>query len=204
MTTSIMPPMQTSTTHQRFHFSPGMDLRVVIRDGEPWFVASDVARALGYRDAANIARILDDDEKGTHQMSTPHGKQPMTIIDQSGLFNAVLKSTKPEAKAYRKWVTGTVLPTVHKHGAYAVEAEGLPVEQQEALYRAVRAQIREALRRHDKLTEHDHWAGSRKQQERSLMASETIAREMGLPLDVVKTIAAQGADEGLQALTRSL
>lgn len=193
----------TTTEPRAFSFAPGIDLRVLIKDGQPWFIASDVAKALGYRDAANMARILDDDETDTHLVSTANGKRSMLIIDQSGLFNAVLKSTKPEAKAYRKWVTSTVLPDVHTHGAYAVGAEALTPEKRDAFYRIVRAQLLEALRRHDKLTEHDHWASPRKRQERSLKASEAIARDMGLPLDVVKTTAAQGADEGLQALARS-
>lgn len=203
MTNIIDSSMATHATPQRFQFAPGLDLRVILNDGNPWFIASDVAKALGYRDAANMARNLDDDEKGTHLVSTPHGHQPMLIIDQSGLFHAVLKSTKPEARAYRKWVTGTVLPSVHRHGAYVTGLEGLPQAQQNALYRIFQAQVKEALRRHDKLTEHDHYASLRKQQERSMRASEAIARDMGLPLDVVKTIAAQGADKGLQALERS-
>jgi prophage antirepressor-like protein len=193
----------TTTEPMRFTFALGMDLRILIKDGHPMFIASDVAKALGYRDAANMARNLDDDEKGTHLVSTPHGQQPMLIIDQSGLFNAVLKSTKAEAKAYRKWVTGTVLPSVHRQGAYVTGIEALPQAQQDALYRVFQAQVKEALRRHDKLTEHDHYASPRKQQERSLRASEAIARDMGLPLDVVKAIAAQGADKGLQTLTQS-
>lgn len=190
----------TTTEPRTFSFAPGMNLRVIIKDSQPWFIASDVAHALGYRSTSDMTRRLDEDEKGLHIVRTLGGDQSMRIIDQSGLFNAVLKSTKPEAKAYRKWVTGTVLPDVHTHGAYAIGAEALPPEQRDAFYRIVRDQLMDALRRHDKLTEHDHWASPRKRQERSLKASETIARDMGLPLDVVKTIATQGTDEGLKAL----
>lgn len=82
-----------------------------MRDGEPWFVAKDISGILGYRDAANLARRLDEDEKDTQKTSTPSGKQEMTIINESGLYNAVLGSTKPNAREFRKWVTGEVLPS---------------------------------------------------------------------------------------------
>lgn len=88
------------------------EIRVVIRDGEPWFVASDIA------DAPNMSRILDDDEKGTHIVSTLGGNQEITIISESGLYHAVLKSRKPQAKAFRKWVTSEVLPAIRKTGRY--------------------------------------------------------------------------------------
>lgn len=167
-TTQADPMTNITTAPQRFTFAPGIELRVSVKNGQPWFVASDVARALGYRDASNMARILDSDEKGTHLVSTPHGQQSMLVIDQSGLFNAVLKSTKQEAKTYRKWVTGTVLPHIHRQGAYSVGAEHLPHAQQVALYEAFRAQTLEALKRHDRLTQHDHWVSASKRQERSL------------------------------------
>lgn len=74
-------------------------------------MAKDVSGILGYRDAANLTRRLDDDEKDTQKTSTPSGKQEMTIINESGLYNAVLGSTKPNAREFRKWVTGEVLPS---------------------------------------------------------------------------------------------
>lgn len=82
-----------------------------MKDGEPWFVAKDISGILGYRDAANLVRRLDEDEKDTQKTSTPSGKQEMTIINESGLYNAVLGSTKPNAREFRKWVTGEVLPS---------------------------------------------------------------------------------------------
>ena len=93
-------------------------MRVVMRDGEPWFVASDVADALGYRDAANAGRILADHQKGTHSMSTPGGEQRVTIINESGLYRLVLRSRKPEAEKFSDWVTGEVLPSIRKTGSY--------------------------------------------------------------------------------------
>ena len=59
---------------------------------EPWFVASDIAKDLGYRDAHNLARILDEEEKGTRVVSTPSGSQEMTVINESGLSGNLLSS----------------------------------------------------------------------------------------------------------------
>lgn len=101
-----------------FQFQPSFDVRVIVIDGNPWFVASDVAAALEYRDAANMTRFLDDDDKGTHNVSTPSGSQQMTIINESGLYSAILKSRKPEAKKFKKWVTSEVLPSIRKTGSY--------------------------------------------------------------------------------------
>ena len=94
-------------------------VRVLAIDNEPWFVASDIAKALGYRMASDMTRRLDDDEKGTRSMRTPSGEQDMTIITESGLYNAILGSKVPDAKRFKRWVTHEVLPTIRKHGMYA-------------------------------------------------------------------------------------
>lgn len=103
---------------QVFQFKQQQEVRAVLIDGEPWFVANDVAASLGYRDAHNMTRILDDDERGTHIVSTPSGEQEMLVINESGLYSAILRSRKPEAKAFKKWVTAEVLPAIRKHGMY--------------------------------------------------------------------------------------
>lgn len=88
---------------------------------EPWFVATDVAEALGYSETAAMTRSLDDDEKGLQIVQTLGGNQEMTIINESGLYSAILKSRKPEAKAFKKWVTSEVLPSIRRTGSYSVE-----------------------------------------------------------------------------------
>ena len=105
-------------TAQVFQFKQQQDVRAILIDGEPWFVAADVAEAIAYRDAHNMVRILDDDEKGTHIVSTPSGSQEMLVINESGLYSAILRSRKPEAKAFKKWVTAEVLPAIRKYGMY--------------------------------------------------------------------------------------
>lgn len=94
-------------------------IRVELVDGNPWFVAKDVCDALGiekYRDA--LGR-LDDDEKGCPvTVDTLGGPQKMSAVNESGLYNLIFQSRKPEAKKFRKWVTGEVLPSIRKTGRY--------------------------------------------------------------------------------------
>lgn len=93
-------------------------IQVIVRNNEVWFIASEVSTVFGYRDANKLTRILDDDEKDTHNVGTLGGKQNVSIINESGLYHAVLKSRKPEAKRFRKWVTSEVLPQIRKTGSY--------------------------------------------------------------------------------------
>lgn len=94
-------------------------VRVVMIDGEPNFVAKDVCDALGYKRTYAAVRRLDEDEKGTQSIRTPGGKQEMTIINESGLYNLILGSKKKRAKKFKRWVTHEVLPSIRKHGMYA-------------------------------------------------------------------------------------
>lgn len=105
------------------------ELRIIKDEqGEPWFVASDIAKALGYRDAANLTRRLDDDEKGTHSVSTPSGNQQMTVITEAGLYTAILGSKIPEAKAFKRWITHEVLPAIRRDGGYMLAKDETPEE----------------------------------------------------------------------------
>lgn len=93
---------------------------------EPWFVATDVSEILGYRNAPDMTRSLDDDEAATHNLRirSDNGveqSREVTIINESGLYSAILKSRKPEAKAFKKWVTSEVLPSIRRTGSYSVE-----------------------------------------------------------------------------------
>jgi len=96
-------------------------VRTVIIKDEPYFVAKDVAIILGYRDAYNMVRILDNED--THKTSIPtnSGIQEFTLINESGLYSAILRSNKPQAKQFKKWVTGEVLPTIRKTGGYVAD-----------------------------------------------------------------------------------
>ena len=96
-----------------------IEVRTIQKDGEPWFVLKDVCQVLGMHNSRMVADRLDADEKGVSQIDTLGGKQEMTIISESGLYNVILRSDKPEAKPFRKWVTSEVLPTIRRHGMYA-------------------------------------------------------------------------------------
>lgn len=95
-------------------------VRLVTRDDDIWFVATDVATVLGYRNAPDMVRNLDDDEKGTHIVRTvARGAQEMSIITESGLYHAIFASRRPEAQRFRKWVTTEVLPAIRRTGTYS-------------------------------------------------------------------------------------
>lgn len=94
------------------------EVRTVEMNGEPWFVLKDVCEVLDLGTTAKVAERLDADEKGMNQIHTPGGLQSVTVINESGLYNVILRSDKPEAKPFRKWVTSEVLPSIRKHGAY--------------------------------------------------------------------------------------
>ena len=97
----------------------GAEVRVIQKsDGEVGFVASDVARVLGYRDAPNMTRMLDKSEKWTQVVDTPGGGQRATIISEPGLYCCILKSRRRSAKTFGRWVTHTVLPSIRKRGFY--------------------------------------------------------------------------------------
>lgn len=93
------------------------EVRIVEINGEPWWIAMDVADSLGYSDAYKMTSRLDEDEKQNLQIGG-FGNRGVTIINESGLYSAVLGSEKPEAKRFKKWVTAEVLPTIRKTGQY--------------------------------------------------------------------------------------
>ena len=94
-------------------------IRAVEIDGEPWFVGKDVAERLGYENPAREIRTrVDDEDKGVTEMVTPGGRQNTIIINESGLYSLVLSSKLPRAKAFKRWVTSEVIPSIRKHGAY--------------------------------------------------------------------------------------
>lgn len=94
------------------------EVRAQLLDGQPWLVANDVSAALQYSEASAMTRHLDDDEKGLSIVQTPGGDQEMLVINESGLYSAILRSRKAEAKRFKKWVTAEVLPAIRKHGRY--------------------------------------------------------------------------------------
>lgn len=101
-------------------------VRVIDLEGEPWWVLADVCRVLSIERPDSAARRLDADEKGTHLMSTPGGPQNMTVINEPGLYSVILRSDKPKARDFKRWVTHEVLPAIRKTGQYAPQREYMP------------------------------------------------------------------------------
>lgn len=124
---------------QYFNFNQNA-IQVINKNGEAWFIASEVAAMLGYRDSYNMTRILDNDEKGTHNVSTLGGNQDVSVINESGFYHAAFKSRKPEVKPFRKWVTSEVLPTIRKTGGYQI-GQKTTVDDRTGLRQAVAALV---------------------------------------------------------------
>ena len=104
-------------------------IRTVQLDGEPWFVLKDVCAVLGISKYRDTADRLDEDERGAARVDTLGGAQDMTIINESGLYNVILRSDKPEARPFRKWVTSEVLPSIRKTGGYISGQDSLSPEE---------------------------------------------------------------------------
>ena len=97
-------------------------VRTVQQDGEPWFVLKDVCEVLELTTPARVSERLDEDEVSqTHITDSLGRQQDTTIVNESGLYHVILRSDKPQAGPFRKWVTSEVLPTIRKYGAYMTE-----------------------------------------------------------------------------------
>ena len=97
-------------------------VRSTLIDGEPWFVAADVCKALEINNSADTLRKrLDDDEKGIDLIYTLGGVQNLAVVSESGLYSLILGSRKPEAKAFKRWITHEVIPSIRKYGAYVTD-----------------------------------------------------------------------------------
>lgn len=110
-----------------FQFAPGLDLRLIDHEGDPWFVAKDVCEVLEVH-TRDVRKVLDADEVSEISVDSVHltrggrGRPPRTPISESGLYSLILKSRKPEAKAFKRWVTAEVLPSIRKNGGHMAPA----------------------------------------------------------------------------------
>lgn len=112
-------------------------VRVVTVAGEPWFVLADLARVLEIADVSRLASRLDDGVRQARPIPDRMGRiQNATVVSEAGMYEVVIRSDKPEAAAFRRWITGTVLPEIRQTGSYSV-APALPVDRTELLARAV-------------------------------------------------------------------
>lgn len=126
-------------------------VRAIMRGVDPWWIASDIAAVLGFKHTPHMLRVLDHDEKDVHKADTLGGLQDVTIISESGLYSAIFRSRRPEARAFRRWVTGEVLPALRRTGSYTMAvADGAIVDPapafDSAMLSASVAAVREARR----------------------------------------------------------
>ena len=113
----------SNTNMTVFKFEESTPIRSLIKDGEPWFVAKDICGVLGLTNSRVAVGPLDEDEKGVSKVYTPSGEQEMCVINESGLYALVIRSNKPNARKFRKWITSEVLPSIRKTGKYAAPVQ---------------------------------------------------------------------------------
>jgi prophage antirepressor-like protein len=114
-------------------------VRVVLRDGEPWFVARDVCEVLDHSDTSTAIRRLDDDEKLTQTMFVSGQNREVWLVNEPGLYSLILTSRKPEAKAFKRWITHEVIPAIRKTGAYAIDQNKVvPLSERQALIQSLK------------------------------------------------------------------
>lgn len=105
---------------QIFNFGQ-KEVRTILKNGEPWFVAKDVCGVLGITDPRKSVNLLDEDERNTIPVMDSLGRQQETfIINEPGLYSLILRSRKPEAKAFKRWITHEVIPAIRKTGSYSI------------------------------------------------------------------------------------
>ena len=105
-----------------WNYNNSAEVRTVMIDNEPWFVLVDVCKILEIARGSKVAERLEEDEVRQTSLTDSLGRQQnTTVINESGLYSVILRSDKPQAKPFRKWVTSEVLPSIRKHGIYATE-----------------------------------------------------------------------------------
>ena len=100
-------------------YSEKKNVRIVMNNGEPWFIAKDVAQILGYKNTRDALRVhVDAEDKGVVNHDTLGGKQKMSIINEAGVYALIFSSKLPQAKEFKRWVTHEVLPSIRENGEY--------------------------------------------------------------------------------------
>jgi anti-repressor protein len=109
-------------------------VRVAVdENGSPWWVLADVCEVLEISNPRNVAARLEDDEKGVRLMDTLGGKQELTLVNEAGLYSVILRSDKPEARRFKRWITHVVLPEIRSRGSYGFPDSRIPRSLPEAL-----------------------------------------------------------------------
>ena len=173
-------------------------IRTVVLDGEPWFVGKDVATALGYKDTSDaLKKHVDEEDKLTRRFADSGQIREMYVINESGVYSLVFSSKLPTAKAFKRWVTSEVLPSIRKTGGYhkpdAAQAKRADAMDRDSRTRAAKLLLKIAER--VEIPEYKAVCQAK--------AAEMVAGEMVIPLPVVdrRTYSAKeiGARLGISA-----
>ncbi|WP_400162891.1 BRO family protein [Brevibacillus sp. TJ4] len=117
-------------------------VRVVVRDGDPWFVARDVCEVLDLSDTSMAIRRLDEDEKLTQTMFVSGQNREVWLVNEPGLYALILTSRKPEAKTFKRWITHEVIPSIRKTGVYSAEQyKVVPHNDRQALIKSLQLTV---------------------------------------------------------------
>lgn len=130
------------------------EIRTITKDNEPMFCLMDICKALDMKNPTMVASILEDDEVTKFDLGSKRGET--NFVTESGLYAVILRSDKPNAKKFRKWVTGEVLPSIRKNGGYIANQENLTPEQIVANALVVAQNI---ITQKDKHNERNGWTG---------------------------------------------
>ena len=150
-------------------------VRVIERDGEPWFVAKDVCDILGLSNTSKALQDLKKKKKditSSYTLSTAGGKQKMSIVNEQGLYLLIMQSRKPQAVEFQLWITGEVLPAIRKTGGYVADEELFVNEYFKDMDDATKFMLVEGLKAKKRLMSIEHSS-------KTYNASE-IAKECGL------------------------
>lgn len=142
-----------STALTPFNFGD-QPIRIEDRNGEPWFVLSDVCRVLEISNVGNAAARLDDDERDDIALADAIGRtQRVVAVNESGLYRLVLRSRKPSAKRFGKWVTGDVLPSIRRMGSYGQPAQAIDLNDTATLHRLLLSHTGKMLASEERIAE---------------------------------------------------
>lgn len=129
------PTINQQATGLQVFYNEEVNVNIRTKDvsGVSWFVAKDICDALGLVNSRKATASLDNDERGASPVVTPSGVQEMTVVNESGLYGLIFQSRKPEARAFRKWVTNVVLPSIRRTGSYSSTGVQTPIEDKKTL-----------------------------------------------------------------------
>ncbi|PWM78759.1 MAG: toxin Bro [Phascolarctobacterium sp.] len=167
------------------------EIRTVVKNNEIMFVAADVCKALDLTNSRKAVSRLDDDEKGVTLSDTPGGKQNLTVVNEYGLYNLVLSSRKPEAKAFKRWITHEVIPAIRKTGTYSKALPQWKEKEIEARLNNSRARIASELRKIAEKTDIPEYKHICQQK-----AAEVLSGVPLLPMEEAKEVTYSATDIG--------